>query len=251
MTRTVAATALYAYAVVRRPDAGVLRVFGDDVQLVGSGGLAAVVSEVPLSEFGEEVLPARLNDRSWLEATARDHDDVVQRLLAVTTVIPLRFGSIHRDRAAVERFLDERRDAFAATLDRLRGRVELGVKVWARTERDAAREGPAPSTGREYLERRRRERDETATAAARLDERLRAVHERLLDVAEAGVLNRPHPRELTGVADEMVLNAAYLVAAGDETLAGEVDRLRSDNPDLRFDLTGPWAPYNFVGGDDA
>jgi Gas vesicle synthesis protein GvpL/GvpF len=250
VTGTVAATALYAYAVVKCAPDGVLPAVGDDLELVGTGGLAAVVAEVPLSEFGEDVLPSRLNDRNWLEATARDHDDVLRRLLGVTTVIPLRFGSIHRDRAAVERFLDEHRDAFSETLERLRDRVELGVKVWARTERDAARAEPTPSTGREYLERRRREREGAATAAARLDERLRAVHERLLGVAAAGVLNRPQPRELTGAADEMVLNAAYLVAAGDDTLAREVERLRSEHPDLAFDVTGPWAPYNFVGGDD-
>ena len=250
MTQTVAARALYAYAVVR-PPAGPRRPVDAGLELVESGGLAAVVAEVPLSDFGEDVLPARLNDRGWLEATARDHDAIVHRLLRLTTVIPLRFGSIHRDRAAVERFLEERRDVFEAALERLAGRVELGVKVSVGGGDAAGIEEPSPPTGRDYLERRRRERDAAATRAARLDERLRAIHERLVGIAEAAVLNRPQPRELTGATEEMVLNAAYLVARGDEVFPREVERLGIEHPDLVFEVTGPWAPYNFVGGDDA
>jgi hypothetical protein len=44
----------------------------------------------------------------------------------------------------------------------------------------------------------------------------------------------------------MVLNGAYLVDAGDESLYAELEQLRSENPDLVLEVTGPWAPYNFV-----
>jgi hypothetical protein len=43
----------------------------------------------------------------------------------------------------------------------------------------------------------------------------------------------------------MALNAAYLVAAVDaESLRAAAARFES--PDLRVELTGPWAPYSFA-----
>jgi hypothetical protein len=250
VTQTAAGTAWYAYAVVGPVTAAVRDALGDDLDLVEADDLGVVVSQVPLSEFGEDALPGRLNDRAWLEEKARAHESVLQRLLPVATVVPLRFGSIHRDRVAVEEFLKADRESFAAALDRLRGRVELGVKVWrGSTARDAIDSRPA--TGREYLEQRKAARERAAVAATALDERLREIHRRLLAVADAGALNRPQPRELTGADREMLVNAAYLVGAGDDRLVSEVARLGESNPDLAFEITGPWAPYNFVetGGD--
>jgi plasmid stabilization system protein ParE len=244
VTQTAAA-AWYAYAVVGPVTAEVREAVAEGLDLVGSDDVAVVVGRVPLSDFGEDVLPARLNDRAWLEEKARAHEAVVQRLLPLTTVVPLRFGSIHRDRAAVEAFLEQHREELAGELVYLRGRVELGVKVWA-APRAAAKRGQPPASGREYLQRRKAEREEAAAAASSLDSRLRTIHERLLGAAEDGTLNRPQPPELTGADREMVLNGAYLVPAGDERLSAEIERLREEHRDLAFDLTGPWAPYNFV-----
>jgi hypothetical protein len=46
----------------------------------------------------------------------------------------------------------------------------------------------------------------------------------------------------------MVLNAAYLVPAGDEALAGAVAELaaRHGARGLVLEVTGPWPPHNFV-----
>ena len=246
MTLTAARTLWCAYAVVGPVGEGLPRAIGDGLDLVGDADVAVVVGAVPQSEFGEDVLPARLNDRSWLERAVADHESVVRRLLAVGPVVPLRFGSLHRSTRAVEEFLAAHREEFLAALERVRGRVELGVKVWvAPPAAEAAEERPA--TGREYLERRRDARERAVGERASVDELLRSIHARLLCVAEAGVLNRPQPRELTGDSREMAMNAAYLVAADDDSLVAEVERLRREHAELDFDVTGPWAPYNFVG----
>ena len=51
---------------------------GRPPRIVSAGDLAAVVSEVPLDEFGEEGLKRNLNDLAWLEATARAHETVLE-----------------------------------------------------------------------------------------------------------------------------------------------------------------------------
>jgi hypothetical protein len=253
---TAAATGWYVYGVVGG-DAAVelardLRgVAAEQVRIVEHGSLGAIVSEVPLDEFGEEALPERLNDRGWLERNARAHEDVLQDFAASTAVVPLRFGTIYRDRTAVTALLTERADAFAASLEHVRGRAELGVKAWTDRGAPAARATAAaelPATGRSYLEERLQEREAAAHAGAKRFEIVQAAHERLLALAVDGVVNRPQPRELTGRAEEMVLNAAYLVPAGDSSLAGEVARLDAEGraAGISFELTGPWPPHNFV-----
>src|SRR5438874_1472238 len=64
------------------------------IRLVPVGALAAIVSDVPAEEFDEERLPARLNNLTWLEPTAHAHEDILERALATTGVVPFRFCTI-------------------------------------------------------------------------------------------------------------------------------------------------------------
>jgi hypothetical protein len=249
VTETVASTAWYVYAFV----APVPQV--DDLHGVAPGGLtavgdqslAAIVGEVPLNEFGQEALPERLNDRAWLEEKARAHERVIERLGETSTVVPLRFGSIYRDLSAIEELVDARRLELLRVLDRVRGRVEIGVQAWLDGRRTAEAE-MQPAGGRAYLERRRDERARAEEAAIRLQEVLADAHDRLLARAVDGVVNRPQPRELTAREQEMIFNGAYLVPSGDESIALQAVELNEQHRGLglTFELTGPWPPHNFV-----
>ena len=225
----------------------------DGVTLVERGPVAAAVAPVSLSDFGEDALAAHLNDRDWLEQHAREHEDVLRRVAASTNVVPFRFGAIYRDRADVESLLDARRDELVAALERVRGRIELGVKVWAdRARIEAAADDAAPaSTGRAYLERRLEQQDRAQRISSLLADTARTVHARLLAHAIEGVANRPQPRELTGREEPMILNGAYLVPVDDDSFGGEVGALRAEHADdgITVELTGPWPPYNFVASE--
>jgi hypothetical protein len=240
MIGTTAATAWYVFGVVAS-DAVAPR----GTELVERGGLAAVAAEVPLAEFGDDVVAERLNDRVWLEEKVRTHEDVLQSFVGVTPVVPLRFGAIYRDPDDVRRLLLERSDFFEAALERLRGRLELGVKAWFDPARVAR---PSGTGGRAYLERRHGELSSARDAAAQAG----AAHERLLALAADGVVNRPQPRELTGRDEKMLLNAAYLVPTGDDRLADELGRLAEEHESrgITYELTGPWPPYNFAREDE-
>jgi Gas vesicle synthesis protein GvpL/GvpF len=240
-------TAWYVYGVV---DAAATIAPGR-LRLVEEGPLAAVVSAVPLSEFGEEPLAERLNDRMWLEAHVREHEDVLRRVATDSTVVPFRFGVIYRDLADVAAMLRERQPELTSALERVRGRIEVGVKAWAdgaRAEASPAGQTPKGASGRAYLERRLGEQQRTKERGAQLGEIARAVHERLLRHADDGVVNRPQPRELTGRDEPMILNGAYLVAGDGAALAAEVAALQAEygTHGVAFEVTGPWPPHNFV-----
>jgi hypothetical protein len=244
-------TAWYVYGVAEhRP--GLDRLVG--VELISHGDLAALVREVPLDEFDERVLPERLNDREWLERNARAHEDVLQAASAVAAVVPLRFGTIYRSRDQVARMLDERAGDIAATLARVRGHVEVGVKAWADLGELggtlAAEDEPvADGEGAAYLLERRREQERAREAAVLGVQLADEAHRRLSAVAVAAVANRSQPRELTGRTEAMLLNGAYLVPDGDDRLRREVERLAAEHASVgvEYELTGPWPPHNFAG----
>lgn len=243
-------TALYVYGVAE-DDAALARL--EDVELIRHGGLVAVVREVPLDEYGESILPQRLNDREWLERNARAHEDVLQAAAAIAPVVPLRFGAIYRSREQVEGMLDDRAAEFRAAIGRIRGHVEFGVKAWVDTavlERAVgpAEESAAAGQGAAYLQRRKQEQERSREVAARCAALAEEAHERLSSVSPAAVANRPQPRELTGRSEPMLLNGAYLVPDGDDRLHQEVKRLREEHSafGVEYELTGPWPAHNFA-----
>jgi hypothetical protein len=247
---------LWLYCVTARGEApGVPGVAGEDgPRVIAAAGLMALVSTVPLAEFGEDGLKRNLNDMPWLEAVARAHELVLERTLENAPLVPMRLCTIYRSEEQVQALLAERREEFTEVLAGLEGRGEWGVKITADRERVAerlrARADQRPAgVGGAYLGRKQQElrlRDEVDAA---LDAAVQESHARLEEWAVASELLPPQRAELSGHSGDMVLNGAFLV--DDERLEGfrsVVEELGRQYDDLAFELTGPWPPYNFVGG---
>ena len=190
-----------------------------ELELVPIDGLAAVCAPAGDAELSPETL--------WR------HEDVVEALMADRDLLPVRYGTRLEDEAAVAHAVKERRDEFAAALDRVRGAVEVSVRAMATgPDEDPAPPAVAVTTGADYLRLRARvEADHGKTA--------RAIGEPLDALARASVQGRPRAAE--------IFRAAYLVdrdAVG--RFADEVARLQSANPGLSILCTGPWPPYSFT-----
>ncbi|WP_369173745.1 GvpL/GvpF family gas vesicle protein [Streptomyces sp. R28] len=270
----------YVYAVCR-PFRSALQaqlsgVAGAPPKQLTHHGLIAVVSTVPEADFAEEALRAHLEDLDWLTATARAHQTVIDALTVVTTPLPLRLATVFRDDSGVRTMMEAREEDFRRVLERLEGRVEWGVKVYAETEPTEAPKPPEPLTpaeragpteraglteaaetgrpepkavsGRDYLRQRRmqtRAREDVWHRAAACAGRL---HERLSSFAEDSRLHAPQNSALSRAPGQNVLNAAYLVPRADsEEFVELVDRAKDDAPGIRVELTGPWAAYSFTG----
>ena len=211
-------------------------------------------SASPLDEFGEEPLRRNLERRDWLEAARRAPTTACSSgRSASTPLVPLRFGTVYRSEDGVRAMLARaRRPSSATALERLRGRVELGVKAFldstrGRARRPRIRDAPVERQGAAYLARASSERarfDAARSGRARAaSARCTSTSPSLADDARA---NPPQPPELSGRGEAMLLNGAYLVADGDAA-EFEVARSTSTRDDrLELVLTGPWPPYNFV-----
>ncbi|MFE7170574.1 GvpL/GvpF family gas vesicle protein [Streptomyces sp. NPDC057616] len=246
----------YVYAVCRPFDAALQAqltgVAGDPPRMLNHHGLVAVVSHVPERDFAEAPLRQRLEDLDWLTETARAHQGVIDALTAVTTPLPLRLGTVFRDDSGVRVMMEAREDMFRRTLDRLEGRVEWGVKVYAENEapepsQPAERPAAKPSSGRDYLRRRRMQARAHESVWEQAEEFASRLHAALSGYAEGSRLHAPQNSALSGASGQNVLNAAYLVPRHrSEEFVEAVDRTKDDVPGMRVELTGPWAAYSFV-----
>ena len=172
--------------------------------------------DLVVSEHTGEVEPT--------EEAVLAHARVVEGVLPLAdAVLPTRFGVAFEDGTRLEQAVGDRSESLAASLERVRGRVELGVRVIGSQE-------PQPAdTGRAYLEARRRQ-------AAEIDR----LHEALASRSQAAARGSS--------VGQLVLSGAYLVEPdGIDDFRETVGVLESKHPDLTFALTGPWPPYSFAG----
>lgn len=234
---------------------------GAAIEVVEGESLAAVVSAVPLSDYGEEALAARVAEPAWTASRAMRHEAVVEHFASRATVVPLRFGTIYLKREGVERMLGEGREEFRGIVERLRGREEWGVNVYA--DRAALKEA-APSLSprlRELAERAAAEPPGQAYLLRKKIDALRADEARLTarrvaaeveDTLAAASDGAARLRLLKGEATErgdLVAKLAFLVERGgfgDFRAAAERLAERYAAAGFYIELTGPWPAYNFA-----
>jgi hypothetical protein len=244
---------------------GLAGVAGAAVRAAPAAGLTAVVSDVDLAEFGADALRRNLEDLDWLERTARAHHDVIDGLSRTLPVLPMRLATVYSGPAAMAEALAARHGELRDALARVRGRVEWGVKAYAPAPADKtgdkpadepalaapAGNGPGGGAGLAYLRRRREQL--TARQDSRQDavDSARAVHAALAGHAVQARLHPPQSPRLSGDRAPMLLNASYLLAedAG-AAFTSAVSAVAGAHPGLRLEVTGPWPPYSFTGGDD-
>jgi Gas vesicle synthesis protein GvpL/GvpF len=210
---------IYLYAIAEAVEAlpPVAGIHGAPIRRLTIEDVDLVVSEHDgLPPAGEEAVLA--------------HARVVEHVVACSdAVLPVRFGRAFADDRALEEAVSRQLGALKAALTRVRGCVELGVRVVGRERSPSL---PAES-GRAYMEARLVDREATAKLARELHEPL----ERLARSSTSTVSATPR----------LMLSAAYLVAPDDvEAFRTRVGELEAAHRDLEIVCTGPWPPYSFA-----
>jgi len=170
-------------------------------------------------------------DNAWC------HEAVVEALGPDRAVLPVRFGTTFPDLDALGAVLRCHRRWLQAGLDRVRGCVELGVRVLWTAPAEPRDEEPAPGAapGRAYLLARLAEQRRSEPARARAEH----LHRQL--AAVAAEYTRPGDR------GGQLLSGAYLVPRGAVgAFRRRLDELGRADPQVRVLCTGPWPPYHFV-----
>ena len=226
---------------------------GSSVETVVEGHLAALLSRVPLAEYGDDELRRHLEDIAWLERTARAHEAVQQHAMRQGPLVPLRMCTIYRDLDRVRHVLRDQGERFAENLAAVEDCAEWGVKVFldlqSIPQTSPAQPEAASATGADYLAGRQRERDRVSESDELSIRCAEDVHRAVSALARQERTNPVQRAEAHGRDAEMVLNAAILLEDH------RIEELQSTVRDLferwaphglLVELTGPWPPYNFV-----
>lgn len=217
-------------------------------------GLWLAAADAPLSAYGSDEIERRLSDLDWVSERALAHERVVEHFAAQGTVLPMKlFTLFHGDERATAQ-IRERREEIGRVLDRIAGRVEWGVRVHFREDEarrqafTAAQNGPRPASGTSFLQRKKAEKESARDLAGKARIEVQSAYDELARHAVEARRREPAPGE---AGARLLLDAAFLVPSGDgDAFEAEVrrqaDRLAGQSCEVT--LTGPWPPYNFLGG---
>ena len=257
-------TGIYVYGIIDRSELvleGIAGVAGGiPIRSHRCGPLAAVISDVPLSEFGQEALEAHLSDMSWLERNVRAHQAVLDAVLPLTTLIPMKFGTVFYSIDSLDMLLTEQARGLAHVLEQLAGKREWGLKLYVdpailvdhiATYSERMAELQAQITGKSqgvayFMARKLQEEAEAETERVSFsiaDE----IHVSLAGHSVGACLNPLGPDQ--NEERRLLLSAAYLVAETDEpAFQGQIAALSAAHAGAGFTLvlSGPWPAYNFV-----
>jgi Gas vesicle synthesis protein GvpL/GvpF len=243
--RAAAREKIYLYAIVAAGEDRVYEAAGINqrrVYALATGQIAAVVSDVA----GENVRPER--------ARLAAHHEVLKKLMAETTPLPMSFGIVADSPAVVRRMLARNQEVLRDQLQHVAGKVEMGLRVtWdvenifeyfvnvhpeLRIARDRLLGSNCPPTQEQKIEVGRmfdRLLNDDREAHADLAMGIFASHE-----CEIKRLKCRNEREVMNLACLVKREAVPQFEAGVFEIAKEFDN------NFALDYNGPWAPHNFV-----
>jgi hypothetical protein len=233
------------------------------VSVIPDGDVAALATSVGADDYAPARVEALTADVDWVSERAMAHDRVLTWASDNGPVIPFPMWTLFRDAKAVKAMLKKRMNELQRTFERIADGREFIVRVYVQPgvlkdklidqsselqslEAEAAKASP----GQKYLLERKIEglrkdagRDVATKAAAEIHDALRA--ESMETVREQPV-NSGAPRE----QGRAILNASFLVAPAkvvefQRALTRMVTKYEPSG--FKFDFTGPWPPYHFVG----
>lgn len=237
---------LYVYCIIECSER---RSFGEvgigtrgEAYTINHRDLAAVVSDTPLVVYD----PTREN--------VLCHEHVNELVMEEFTVLPMSFGTLFRTREDIIELLKSTFDALKDVLQKMKGKIEFGLKVtWdkprvlAEIERESEEirklkeEIDSARSTSTYFGRMQLGRLVDAALSERADLYVEAIYAALRDCAIASRSNKP-------IGENMIMNAAFLVERGrSDAFDKAIDEIaKRHEGTLHFKYTGPWPPYNFV-----
>lgn len=256
---SVAATYVYGVACGSRPHTqgapaglrGTRRLRAIDA----GEGLWIVAADAPATSYSSEAIDAGLKDLDWVADRAMSHEAVVEHFTRIGSFVPMRLLTLFADDTRAATYVRHLRKAIERTRVRISGCDEWGLRAHVDARRTGPRKAPrpqgpgsTPSSGADFLLRKRDEREATKIA----DQEVHLAVDRLHDTVAARareVIRKAPPLAAPGAT--LVLDAVLLVerrrAAG---VRGAVARVAKELAarGVVVQLTGPWPAYHFVEG---
>jgi hypothetical protein len=233
------------------------------VNLIANGDFAALATSVRADDYAPARVETLTADVDWVSERAMVHDRVLTWASDNGSVVPFPMWTLFRDAEAVKTMLSKRSAELRQTFNRLGNGREFIVRIYVQSDtlmqnlnthvaelRQLEAEAANASPGQKYLLQRKLEglrrdagRDVAGKAAAEI---LDSLTRCAIDTVREQPVNSGSPRE----QGRAILNASFLVAPSrlvdfQRALTSMVEKYEGSG--FKFDFTGPWPPYHFVG----
>lgn len=222
-------------------------------------GVTAILSKVSLDEYCGPSAESRMKDLSWIGPRACRHENIVERVMCHSPVVPARFGTIFSSMNRLEDLLKAHGKTILKCLDHLADKQEWALKglidmarakekliseiITAETQRLASLH-----PGARYFQEKRIHNH----AGSELNRRLKKIYEEITDdlsaLASDVYFGRLLSKDASGTDMDMFMNTAYLVPLNCvKDFHARVDQSNGAYAQngLVFKLSGPWPPYSF------
>jgi hypothetical protein len=214
----------------------------------------AVVSDVSKEQFSQEAVNKNVQNMQWLIEYAPLHENIVTNIVKKTTIVPLKFCTIFKNEKRVKEMLEEKYGAVKENLDRLNGKEEMSLKVFANTDaikKELAKNSP------EIQQLEEEKATKTPGAAYFVQQKIDMLLKDKIQQRVVTTIKEIYSETAKHATDatknqvlkekDMVLNAAFLVEKKSlEEFIQEMNIIKEKYPSLQIRITGPFAPYNFV-----
>ena len=236
-------TGRYVYCIIPTEEA---KNFGP----IGIGTDPTEVSTVTYRDIAAVVSPTPIEVHDPTRENVLAHERVNEAVMKDYTVIPMSFGTVFKTEQDIIELLKTAYDAFRDVLDKMRNKLEFGLKILWEPEQvikviekedeslRLLRQEISSQQGSTYFARMQYGR----LVDSMLEERSEQTATEILGALKgvASRVNKP-------IGDKMILNAAFLVSRDrEEEFDAKVKQIGATHEHLNFKYTGPWPPYNFV-----
>ncbi|ADL11627.1 GvpL/GvpF family gas vesicle protein [Acetohalobium arabaticum] len=255
----------YLYCVLNSTEELDINILGIDNKhepyIISCQEVGILVSEVMLSEFGQQELAEKVQDLAWLQRKAKRHEQVIEEVMSKTSVIPLTFGVIFKKEIRLKEAISQSLPEIKETFEVINGCEEWGLKLYCdflqlrdsmskispEVKEIESRLEKSQGASMEFLEQRLEQEldNKVKKEAFRIADE---IYEELSTIAVQDQLNKIEDLEIDGFSKPMLLNSVYLIGKDRSSdLLIKLKELEVNYSDLGFYFyySGPWPPYNF------
>jgi len=234
---------LYTYGIIDSSDQIKESIYG----LEGSG-----VYNIPYCDIG--VVVCELNEpvQNVSKSSVLAHEEVIERLMEHFTILPVKFHTVFDGRNSILSMMQSYYKHFTDNLNRLRDKVEFGIKViWPadkikKSIRNSRKKGehempiPDGSLNKEFMRKK--------LEKYRINEEFEQKAYKFINVMDIFFSKFAAEKVLKKLKTEnLLLDAAYLIEKdGQADFKKAFEHIKNVHTGFKFLFSGPWPPYNFV-----
>jgi hypothetical protein len=239
----------------------------EEVFIIPYQKLEAIVSNSSEGFASEEIQKKAQEDVNWIKEKALVHEMVIEEAMGKgnksLSLIPMRFGTVFKDRMSLESALNRDYPMIREVLDRIKGKQEWSTKVYLKSKelleqriketneaiKQKEEEISSLPEGMAFFMEEELKEAVSKVVNKELDNIMRVLSESLKKHAVDSIKCKNLERELTGRKEPMVLNVAYLILeekVGDFKKAAEGLNQNIQTKGFSLEYSGPWPAYNFT-----